>query len=64
MIGQDNDVIHEAVTNSMEILRKESRIWTRKGKLEAYRHAFSSLAPNVRKFEFVYKFKCNQFDII
>ena len=59
MTGQENDVIHKAVINSMEILRKESRIWTRKGKLEAYRHAFSSLAPNVRMLEFVHKFKCN-----
>ena len=56
MIGQESDVIHQAVTNSMEILRKESRIWTRKGKLETYRHAFSSLAPHVRKIEFVCKF--------
>ena len=56
MIEQENDVIHQAVTSSMDILRKESRIWTRKGKLEAYRHAFSSLAPNVRNLEFIYNF--------
>ena len=54
VIEDENDVIQQVVYESMDILRQESRMWTRKGKLEIYRLAFASLASNVMKLEFQY----------
>ena len=44
----EGDVIHRAISDGIDILKDEFKIWSRKGKLDIYRHAFTLLAPKVR----------------
>jgi len=47
-IDLEGDVIHRAISDGIDILKDEFKIWSRKGKLDIYRHAFTLLAPKVR----------------
>ena len=47
-VDLEGDVIHKAISDGIEILNDEFKIWSRKGKLDLYRHAFTLLAPKVR----------------
>ena len=47
-VDLEGDVIHKAISDGIEILKDEFKIWSRKGKLDLYRHAFTLLAPKVR----------------
>ena len=47
-VDLEEDVIHKAISDGMDILKDEFKIWSRKGKLDLYRHAFTLLAPKVK----------------
>ena len=48
-INHESDIIHRAIFESMEILKKDVEMWTRKGRQDIYRHAYTAVASKVTK---------------